>query len=314
MSRVVVVTGGTAGVGRATARLFAEAGDHVAVLARGRRRLDETEIELKGRSGRALAIQADVADADAVEAAAERVENELGPIDVWVNNAMTSVFAKVEDLTPEEISRVTDVTYLGAVHGTLSALRRMKPRNRGVIVQVGSALAYRAIPAQAAYCGAKHALRGFTDSLRTELIAEKSEVAVTSIHLPAMNTPQFDWVRNKLGKRAQPVPPIFQPEVAARTIVAAADDPSRENWVAGTTWATVLGNKAIPGLLDRYLGMQGIASQLTDEDEDPSRPDNLYEPVEGDFSAHGRFDSRAKPTSLTERLLRPLRSLPMPGR
>lgn len=314
MSAVVVVTGGTAGVGRATARLFADRGDRVAVLARGRSRLQETEAELRATAGHGLGLAVDVADAEAVEAAASRVESELGPIDVWVNNAMTSVFAKVVDLTPAEIARVTDVTYLGAVHGTLSALRRMKARDRGVIIQVGSALAYRAIPAQAAYCGAKHALRGFTDSLRTELFAEKSSVVVTSIHLPAMNTPQFDWVRNKLGKRAQPVPPIFQPEVAAAAIVAAADDPSRETWVAGTTWATVLGNKAIPGLLDRYLGHQGIGSQLTDEDDDPERPDNLYEPVEGDYGAHGRFDSEAKPTSITERLLRPLRSLSLPAR
>jgi NAD(P)-dependent dehydrogenase (short-subunit alcohol dehydrogenase family) len=309
MSRVVVVTGGTAGLGRAVARGFAHRGDKVAVLARGENRLRQTEAELNESGPGGLALMVDVADADAVEAAAGRIESELGPIDVWVNNAMTSVFAKVRDLTPEEVKRVTEVCYLGAVNGTLCALRRMLARDQGVIIQVGSALAYRAIPAQAAYCGAKHALRGFTDSLRTELLADRSGVKVTSVHLPAMNTPQFDWVRNKLGRRAQPVPPIFQPEVAADAIVAVADDPSREVWVGGPTWATVLGNKLIPGLLDRYLGAKGIGSQLTQEPLDPTRPDNLFAPVEGDYAAHGRFDEDAKPSSFTERVLTPLRSL-----
>ncbi len=314
MSRVVVITGGTAGVGRATARAFAAEGDHVAVLARGAGRLHTTKAELLAEGVNAMALEVDVADADAVEAAAGQIEAELGPIDVWVNNAMASVFAKVADLTAAEVKRVTEVTYLGGVNGTLAALNRMRPRGSGAIIQIGSALAYRAIPGQAAYCAAKHALRGFTDSLRTELLADDSAITVTSVHLPAMNTPQFDWVRNKLGKRAQPVPPIFQPEVAARAVVAAAAEPSREVWVAGPTWATVLGNKAIPGLIDRYLARQGVASQLTEELDDGGGPDNLFDPVDGDFAAHGRFDDRAKPTSLTERILAPLRSLSLPQR
>lgn len=314
MNRVVVITGGTAGVGRATARAFAADGDHVAVLARGEQRLAETRAELTGKGVKALAIKVDVADAEAVEAAADQIEAELGPIDVWVNNAMTSVFAKVEDLTAAEIKRVTEVTYLGAVNGTLAALSRMRRRDSGAIIQIGSALAYRAIPAQAAYCAAKHALRGFTDSLRTELLADHPNITVTSVHLPAMNTPQFDWVRNKLGRRAQPVPPIFQPEVAAAAVLAAASDPSREVWVGGPTWATVLGNKLVPGLADRYLASQGVGSQLTDEPAPTGQPGNLYEPVEGDFAAHGRFDRRAKSVSITERILTPLRSISLPRR
>lgn len=314
MNRVVVITGGTAGVGRATARAFAAEGDHVAVLARETSRLEATKAELLAEGVKAMALEVDVADADGIEDAAQKIEDALGPIDVWVNNAMTSVFAKVEDLTAEEVKRVTEVTYLGAVNGSLTALRRMRARNSGAIIQIGSALAYRAIPGQAAYCAAKHALRGFTDSLRTELLADKSKVTVTSIHLPAMNTPQFDWVRNKLGKKAQPVPPIFQPEVAARAVVAAAAEPSREVWVAGPTWATVVGNKVMPGLIDRYLAAKGVASQLTDEPDDGGGPDNLFAPVEGDFAAHGRFDQRAKGVSLTERLLTPLRSLVLPRR
>ena len=295
--RVVVVTGGTAGVGRATARAFAERGDRVAVLARDEERLRTTEKELLELAGAALAIPADVADWRAVDQAATRIESDLGPIDVWVNNAMASVFGKVADITADEVRRVTEVTYLGSVHGTLSALRRMRERDRGVIVQVGSALAYRAIPAQAAYCGAKHAIRGFVDSLRTELMDEGSAVRVVSVHLPALNTPQFDWSRLKFDRRPQPVPPIFQPEVAARAIVDAADNPRREVWVGGPTVATILANRLAPGLLDRYLARRGIKSQLTDAPADRHRPDNLFRPVEGDFAAHGRFDKRAKKTS-----------------
>ena len=296
--RVVVVTGGTAGVGRATARAFAERGDRVAVIARDETRLRHTEKELQELAGAGLAIAADVADARAVDDAASQVEAELGPIEVWVNNAMASVFGRVADISADEVKRVTEVTYLGSVHGTMAALSRMKRRDRGVIVQVGSALAYRAIPAQAAYCGAKHAIRGFVDSLRTELMEEGSSVRVVSVHLPALNTPQFDWSRLKFHRRPQPVPPIYQPEVAARGIVSAADNPTRELWIGGPTVATILANRLIPGLLDRYLARNGIESQLTASSADRHRPDNLFRPVEGDFAAHGRFDERAKPRSV----------------
>ena len=306
--RVVVVTGGSAGVGRATAREFAQRGDRVAVIARDETRLRHTEKELQELAGAGVAISADVANARAVEEAAAEIEAELGPIDVWVNNAMASVFGRVADISADEVKRVTEVTYLGSVHGTMAALSRMRKRNRGVIVQVGSALAYRAIPAQAAYCGAKHAIRGFVDSLRTELMEEGSAVRVVSVHLPALNTPQFDWSRLKFDRRPQPVPPIYQPEVAARGIVAAADNPTREVWVGGPTVATILANRVLPGLLDRYLARNGVDSQLTTASADPHRPDNLFRPVEGDFSAHGRFDDRAKPrswqTDLRVRLVR----------
>ncbi|MBW3537261.1 MAG: SDR family oxidoreductase [Actinobacteria bacterium] len=296
--RVVVVTGGSAGVGRATAREFAQRGDRVAVIARDEQRLRETEKELQELAGAGLGISADVADARAVEDAAAQIESELGPIDVWVNNAMASVFGRVIDLSAQEIKRVTEVTYLGSVHGVLTALDHMRPRNRGVIVQVGSALAYRAIPAQAAYCASKHAIRGFVDSLRTELMEEGSDVSVVSVHLPALNTPQFDWSRLKFNRRPQPVPPIFQPEVAARSIVAAADHPGREVWVGGPTVATILANRLAPSLLDRYLARNGVKSQLTEDPADPDAPGNLFLTVEGDYAAHGRFDDRAKPRSL----------------
>ena len=295
--RVVVVTGGTAGVGRATARAFAERGDRVAVLARDEERLRATEEELQELAGGGLAIPTDVANWRAVDDAATQIESELGPIDIWVNNAMASVFGKVADITADEVRRVTEVTYLGSVHGTLAALHRMRPRDRGVIVQVGSALAYRAIPAQAAYCGAKHAIRGFVDSLRTELMDEETAVKVVSVHLPALNTPQFDWSRLKFDRRPQPVPPIFQPEVAARAIVEAADNPRREVWVGGPTVATILANRLSPGLLDRYLARRGIKSQLTESPADRQEPDNLFRPVGGTFEAHGRFDEEAKDRS-----------------
>ena len=297
-SRVVVITGGSAGVGRACAREFAARGDRVAVIARDEDRLRSTEKEVLERSGSGLVISADVADARAVDEAAARIESELGPIDVWVNNAMVSVFGRVVDLSAQEIKRVTEVTYLGSVHGVLAALGHMRPRNRGVIVQVGSALAYRAIPAQAAYCAAKHAIRGFVDSLRTELMEEGSGVRVVSVHLPALNTPQFEWSRLKFNRRPQPVPPIYQPEVAARSIVAAADNPGREVWVGGPTVATILANRLAPGLLDRYLAHSGVKSQLTEEPADPEAPGNLFLTVEGAFAAHGRFDERAKPRSI----------------
>ena len=243
--------------------------------------------------GRALVIPCDVADADAVEAAAARVEAELGPIDVWVNNAMASVFSPVKEMTAEEYRRVTEVTYLGTVHGTLAALKRMLPRNRGHIVQVGSALAYRGIPLQSAYCASKHATQGFMDSLRSELLHDKSRVVVTMVQLPALNTPQFGWVKSRLPHKAQPVPPIYQPEVAAEAIVFASKHRRREIYVGLPTVVAILGNKVLPGLGDWYLGQTGYKGQQTLEPEDPQRPDNLYKPLPGDAGAHGRFDDQA---------------------
>lgn len=298
MAQVVVITGASAGVGRATARRFARAGARLALLARGRDGLDAARREAEAAGTRALVLPVDVADPDQVEGAAAVVEQELGPIDIWVNNAMVSVFSPVHETPAEEIRRVTEVTYLGSVHGVLAALRRMRPRDRGTIVQVGSALAYRSIPLQAAYCGAKHAIRGFLDTLRSELIHDGSHVRVTMVQLPALNTPQFDWVRSRLPRRAQPVPPIFQPEVAAEGIYYAAQHPRREIRVGWPTVKAVLGNKVFPGLLDHYLARTGYEWQQTDEPEDPERPDNLWQPLPGDAGAHGRFDGRSRERSL----------------
>jgi NAD(P)-dependent dehydrogenase (short-subunit alcohol dehydrogenase family) len=295
---VAVVTGGSAGVGRATARLLADRGYAVAVLARGVERLDATRADLERRGARALAVPADVADAAAVEEAAARVEEELGSPDVWINNAMATVYALTWQLEPHEFARAAEVTYLGAVHGTLAALRRMRPRNAGTIVQVGSALAYRGIPLQAPYCAAKHALKGFTESLRTELLHEGSRVHVTSVHLPALNTPQFEWGRTKLRRHPQPVPPIFQPEVAARAIVYAAEHRRRELLVAWPTVQTVWGNRLAPWLVERYLARHAVEAQQTEEPVDPNRADNLDTPAPGDWAAHGRFDARARDRSL----------------
>lgn len=296
--RVIVITGAAAGVGRATARLFAESeGAHLGLIARGQEALEGAKRDVEERGGQAIICSCDVADAAAVEAAAERIERELGPIDVWVNVAMTSVFAFIKDTTPEEFKRVTEVCYLGYVHGTLAALKRMLPRNRGHIVQVGSALAYRGIPLQAAYCASKHAIQGFMDSLRTELIHQGSSIVPVMVQMPALNTPQFDWCKNKLPQRAQPVPPIYQPEVAARAIVFASKNTRREIYVGLPTVIAIIGNKLFPRLGDLYLGKTGVKGQLTDERENPDRPDNLYQPVGGDPGAHGRFDARAHPHS-----------------
>jgi NAD(P)-dependent dehydrogenase (short-subunit alcohol dehydrogenase family) len=292
-AKVVVITGASAGVGRATVREFARHGASIGLLARGIDGLRGAKKEVEAAGGRALILQTDVADAEQVESAAEAVEKKLGPIDLWINNAMTSVFSPVKQMKPEEYQRVTNVTYLGVVHGTLSALRRMLPRDRGVILQVGSALTYRSIPLQSAYCAAKHAVIGFTDSLRCELYHDKSNVKLTVVQLPAMNTPQFGWVRSRLRHKAQPVPPIFQPEVAARAICWAVQHTPRELFLGGPTVLAIEGNKLAPGLADRYLGRNGYKSQQTDELEDPHRRDNLWEPVPGDHGAHGRFDSRA---------------------
>lgn len=291
---IVAITGATAGVGRATARRFAERGAAIALLARGRERLDATLREIESLGVPVLGLQVDVADAEQVESATEEIERTLGPIDIWINNAMTSVFARAWDTTPEEFLRVTQVTYLGYVHGSLAALKRMRPRNSGAIVQVGSALAYRGIPLQSAYCGAKHAIQGFTESLRTELMNEGSKVKVTMVHLPAVNTPQFEWVKTRLANKPQPVPPIYQPEVPARAIYEAAHRNRRE-WLLGwPTYRAVWGNGLAPGVADRKLAATGISSQLTLEPEEPSRPDNLWSPPPGDYGCHGRFDARSR--------------------
>ncbi len=292
-AEVVVITGASAGVGRATAQEFGRKGASVGLIARGEDRLAATKREIEELGGKALALPCDVADADGIEKAAVVVENELGPIDIWVNNAMTSVFSPVEEMTAEEFKRVTEVTYLGVVHGTLSALRRMRRRDQGTIVQVGSALAYRSIPLQSAYCAAKHAIAGFTDSLRCELIHQRSHVRLTMVQMPALNTPQFGWVKSRLPRKAQPVPPIFQPEVADRAIYYAAHHHRRELFVGSSTVAAILGQKLAPGLLDLYLGMTGYDAQQFDGKEDPNRPNNLFSPVPGDYGAHGIFDSRA---------------------
>ncbi len=302
-SQVVVVTGASAGVGRAVVRAFARRKARIGLLARGRDGLDAARREVEAAGGEALAIPTDVADPAQVEAAAEAVESTFGPLDIWVNDAMTSVFAPVLQLRPEELRRVTEVTYLGAAYGTMAALRRMVPRDAGVIVQVGSALAFRSIPLQAAYCGAKHALVGFTESLRCELLHEHSGVRVTMVHMPALNTPQFDWVRNRMPRRPQPVPPIYQPEVAAAAVVHAALHPRRrQTLVGGSTVLAVEGNKIAAGLLDRYLGKTGYASQQTPEPSDPNQPDNLFAPVAGDHGARGRFSDRSSPRSYQLRL------------
>jgi NADP-dependent 3-hydroxy acid dehydrogenase YdfG len=296
-SEVVVVTGASAGLGRAIARQFGSKGAKVGLLARGVDGLEGAKREIEADGGSALVLPTDVADADAVEAAAARVEQEFGPIDIWVNNAMASVFSPVKEMKPEEYKRVTEVTYLGVVYGTLSALRRMLPRDRGTIVQVGSALAYRSIPLQSAYCAAKHAISGFTDSLRCELIHDHSSVRVTMVQMPALNTTQFGWVKSRLKNKAQPVPPIFQPEVGARAVYWAAHHNRRELYVGLPTVEAIEANKVVPGLLDRYLGRTGYDSQQTNEPEDPNRPNNLWEPVPGDHGAHGTFDERAHPRS-----------------
>jgi NAD(P)-dependent dehydrogenase (short-subunit alcohol dehydrogenase family) len=289
VSGVAVVTGASAGVGRAVARALTRQGNAVALLARPSTRLDAALAEAERKGVPTVAVPVDVADADAVEAAAARVVAELGPIDLWINNAMTSVLAAFDAMTPDEFRRVTDVTYLGSVWGTLAALRRMRPRNTGVVVQVGSALAYRGIPLQSAYCGAKHALQGFLESVRTELAHEGSQVRVTMVQLPAVNTPQFDWVRSRMPRRARPVPPVYSPELAARAVLEAARRPTRELLVGWPTVQTVLGNAVAPWVVDRRLLRLGYDGQQTDEPEQPSRPDNLFAPVELDVAAAGRF-------------------------
>jgi NAD(P)-dependent dehydrogenase (short-subunit alcohol dehydrogenase family) len=290
---VVVITGASAGVGRAAAVAFARRGARVGLIARGRERLESARAEVEAAGGEALVLVADVADSDEVEDAAATVEGTLGPIDIWVNNAMATVFSPVRKITAAEFRRATEVTYLGYVWGTMAALQRMLPRDRGTIVQVGSALAYRAIPLQAPYCAAKHAIQGFTESLRCELLHDGSRVHVTMVQLPALNTPQFDWGRNRMPRKPQPVPPIYQPEVAADAIVWAAHARRREVYVGGSTLLTVVGDKVAPGLGDRYLAKTGYDAQQTQEPAGRDGSDNLFDPVQGDPGAHGRFDARA---------------------
>ena len=295
MPKIVVVTGASAGVGRATVEEFAKQGYDVALLARDPDRLEHAAAEVRSTHGvRTLAIPTDVADADAVEAAATRAEKELGPIDVWVNVAMATVFAPVSKLTAQEIERGTRVTYLGQVHGMMAALSRMRTRNSGTIVNVGSALAYRSVPLQSVYCGAKAAIRGFTDSLRSEIIHDKLAVHLTTVDLPAVNTPQFDWAMNKMGVKAKPVAPIFEPEVPARAIFFAATHKRREVWVGFPTVKAILANRIAPGWIDKYLASAGYKGQLTDETLPANAPANLFDPVAGNYGAHGRFDSQSK--------------------
>lgn len=296
---VVVITGASAGVGRATVRAFARRGANIGLVARGRAGLEGARRDVELASGKALVLPTDVADADQVEAAASAVEDELGPIDIWVNNAMTSVFAPFKDLTAEEFRRVTEVTYLGVVYGTMSALRRMLPRDQGAIVQVGSALAYRGIPLQSAYCGAKHAIQGFTEALRSELLHDRKSIRLTMVQLPALNTPQFEWVKAKLPNAPQPVPPIYQPEVAADAIVWSAYHDRREMTVGDTNTVILWGNKFFPGIGDLYLAKTGYDSQQTNRPVDPDRPSNLWEPVDDDrdYGAYGDFTNQAKAQS-----------------
>jgi NAD(P)-dependent dehydrogenase (short-subunit alcohol dehydrogenase family) len=293
----VVITGASGGIGRAAARAFAERGDTLALLARGAEGLRAAASDVEARGARALPIAVDVSDAAAVDAAAARVETELGEIDVWVNVAFSSIFAEFHEITPEEYARATEVSYLGFVYGTMAAIKRMRPRDRGTIVQVGSALAYRGIPLQTAYCGAKHAIQGFNESLRCELLHDHSGVRTTMVQMPAVNTPQFSWVLSKLPRQAQPVPPIYQPEIPAAAIVYAADHPKRrEYWVGESTVATLIANAVAPGVLDRFLGKTGYKSQQTKDPKPADQPVNLWEPADEstDFGAHGRFDDRAQ--------------------
>ncbi|MFG2373070.1 SDR family oxidoreductase [Streptomyces sp. NPDC048504] len=307
--QTVVITGASAGIGRASARLFAERGANVVLLARGKAGLDAAVADVEERGGLALAVSTDMADPAQVEAAAVAAEEAFGPIDVWVNNAFTSVFAPFMEIEPDEYKRVTEVSYLGFVNGTRAALQRMIPRDAGVVVQVGSALGDRSIPLQSAYCGAKHAVNGFTSSVRTELMHRGSHVHVTVVQMPAVNTPQFSWVLSRLPKHPQPVPPIYQPEVAARAVVNAADHPHRKQYYVGaSTAATVLANKLAPALLDRYLARTGYASQQTDAGGPGTREPNLWQPAdeapEHDYGAHGTFDERSHSRSVQAALAR----------
>ncbi len=299
MSEVIVVTGASAGLGRAIVERFARDGCSIGLIARGRERLEQAGATVEALGGRALLLPLDVADADAVEHAAETVERELGPIDVWINNAMVSVYSPIKQMPAAEFRRVTEVTYLGYVHGTLAALKRMLPRDRGIIIQVGSALAHRSIPLQSAYCASKHAILGFHESLLSELIHDGSRVRATMVQMPAMNTPQFDWAKSRLPRQTQPVPPIFQPEVGADAVHhAVRTDVGRELLVAWPTVKAVVGEKLVPGYIDRKLGRDGYSGEETSVPADPNRPDNLWSPAPGAYGAHGRFDDRSRDVSV----------------
>ncbi len=299
--KTVVITGASAGLGRAAAQAFARRGWRVGAVARGQERLQETCREVEELGGQAVWVAADVSDADALDRAAEIFEQRLGPIDVWVNSAMVTVFSPVAEMSPAEFQRVVNVTLMGQVHGTMTALKRMRRRNRGTIVQVGSALAWRAIPLQSAYCAAKHGVRAFTDSLRSELLHEGSKIRLTMVQMPAVNTPQFDWARNRMPHKVQPMPPIFQPEVAAGAIVRAAETAPRELWVGRSSITAILGNLFFPSYVDRLLAKSGFSGQQTDEPAQQNRADNLYGPVSEPFGAHGRFDRRAQSWAVTVR-------------
>lgn len=312
--QVVVVTGASAGIGRATAQLLGQRKARVGLLARGETGLDGAAADVRAAGGEALPIPTDVSDYDAVEQAARRVEERLGAIDAWINVAFSSVFAPFAEIKPDEFRKVTEISYLGFVHGTMVALQRMRDRNSGVIVQVGSALGDRAIPLQSAYCGAKHAINGFTESLRTELLHDNSKVRVTIVQMPAVNTPQFSWVLSRLDRHPQPVPPIYQPEVAARGVLHALDHPRRKQyWVGASTVGTIMGQRLVPALLDRYLARTGYDSQQTDQEVSSSRPANLWEPLDGpggqDYGAHGVFDDQSHAHSAQFWLTRHRRSL-----
>ena len=299
-AHVVVITGSSAGLGRAIAHGFAKRGARIGLLARNPEALNAAKEECEALGGQAIVLPVDVSDANAVDAAAARVEEEFGPIDVWINDAMVSVFSPVKEMEASDYKRVTDVLYLGFVHGTLAALKRMLPRDRGTIIQIGSALSYRSIPLQSAYCACKHAINGFTDSLRCELHHDRSNVKLTAVHMPAMNTTQFGWVKNRMPNDPQPVPPIFEPELTAEVVVAAglAKNPRREYWVGTPTVMAIVGQKFIPGLLDRYLGRTGYKSQqIPNEPKDPRAPNNLYEYVSGRHSTRGKFADRSSTTS-----------------
>jgi len=291
---VVVITGASAGLGRAIARRFARDGASIGLIARGKDGLEGAKADVEKLGGKAIIIEGDIADPETSKRAAEETEKAFGEIDVWINNAMVSVFSPVREMKPEEYKRVTEVTYLGVVYGTLAALKRMLPRDRGVIVQVGSALAYRGIPLQSAYCASKHAIQGFMDSLRSELIHDKSNVRASMVQMPAMNTPQFSWVKSRLPNKPQPVPPIYQPEIGAEAVYFVAHNDRREMYVGYPTVEAIVGNKIVPGYADKYLAKGGYKSQQTDEPVEADRQNNLYEPVAGDHGAHGSFDERAK--------------------
>ena len=294
----VAVTGASAGIGRAVALRFAKAGARLGLIARDAEALRAVQAEIEKLGGSAVVAPADVADAEAVFAAAEQIRQAFGPTDIWINDAMVTVFSPVWEMTPEEFRRVTEVTYLGFVHGTLAALRDMRPRGRGTIIQIGSALAYRGIPLQAAYCGAKHAIRGFTNSLRTELIHAGSEINVSMVELPAVNTPQFDWARTHMGQQPRPVPPVVQPEVIAEAVFRVAQKPQRELWIGWSTLKAILGNMLIPGLLDRYLAHNTVAAQQSRAPVSPMRQDNLMEPIHHLHRTRGRFDREASASAV----------------